>query len=252
MKSFRKDKLLVEIFENRTDMGAAAAKDISAEISRLLKEKKEINMIFAAAPSQNDVLKALVEDKSIEWNRVNAFHMDEYVGLDKDAPQGFGNFLKSHLFGLVPFKSVNYIDVSAKDAEAEAERYGKIIDDNPTDIVVMGIGENGHIAFNDPPVADFNDKKTAKVVKLDEVCRNQQVNDGCFAKIEDVPKNAISLTCPTLFKGKTLFCIVPAPTKANAVYETLNGSIDEHCPATILRNHSNATLYLDGDSSKLL
>lgn len=252
MKSYKKDKLLVEIFENRTLMGEAAAKDISAEIAKKLKEKKEINMIFAAAPSQNDVLKALVEDKSIEWNRINAFHMDEYVGLDKDAPQGFGNFLKSHLFGLVPFKSVNYIDVTATDAEAEANRYGKIIDDNPTDIVVMGIGENGHIAFNDPPVADFNDKKTAKVVKLDEVCRNQQVNDGCFAKIDDVPKNAISLTVPTLFKGKTLFCIVPAPTKANAVYETLNGTIDEHCPATILRRHDNATLYLDGDSSKLL
>ena len=120
MKTFVKDKLQVEIFENRTLMGEAAAKDISAKIKELLAEKQEINMIFAAAPSQNDVLKALVEDKTIEWNRVNAYHMDEYIGLDKNAPQGFGNFLKAHIFGFVPFKSVNYIDITATDPEKEA------------------------------------------------------------------------------------------------------------------------------------
>ncbi len=252
MKAYKKDKLQVEIYENRTLMGEAAARDIKAKIAELLEESQEINMIFAAAPSQNDVLKSLVEDKSIEWNRVNAYHMDEYIGLDKSAPQGFGNFLKDHIFGLVPFKSVNYIDNTATDPEKEAERYGKLLDENPTDIVIMGIGENGHIAFNDPPVADFKDKRTVKPVKLDEVCRQQQVNDGCFAKIDDVPTHAMTLTVPTLVKAPYLFCIVPAPTKANAVYETLNGSIDEHCPASILRTHDNAKLYLDNESSKLL
>ena len=252
MKTMQVDKLRVEIYENRTLMGEAAARDIKAKIAELLSEKAEINMIFAAAPSQNDVLKALVEDKSIEWNRVNAYHMDEYIGLDKDAPQGFGNFLKAHIFGLVPFKSVNYIDITATDPEAEAARYGALLDANPTDIVVMGIGENGHIAFNDPPVADFKDGKTVKPVKLDEVCRQQQVNDGCFASIDKVPTHAMTLTVPTLVKAPYLFCIVPAPTKANAVYETLNGSIDEHCPASVLRTHSNAKLYLDNESSKLL
>ena len=252
MKTFIKDKLTVNVYENRTLMGEAAARDIKAKIKELLSTKAEINMIFAAAPSQNDVLKALVEDKEIEWNRVNAYHMDEYIGLDKNAPQGFGNFLKSHIFGLVPFKSVNYIDITTTNPDAEAERYGKLLLDNPTDIVIMGIGENGHIAFNDPPVADFNDKRVVKPVKLDEICRQQQVNDGCFKSIDEVPTHAMTLTVPTLVKAPYLFCIVPAPTKANAVYETLNGSIDEHCPASILRLQENAILYLDDQSSKLI
>ncbi len=252
MKNYKVDKLSVEIYENRTLMGEAAARDIKAKIAELLTQKQEINMIFAAAPSQNDVLKSLVEDKEIEWNRVNAYHMDEYIGLDKNAPQGFGNFLKMHIFGLVPFKSVNYIDITTTNPEAEAERYGKLLQENPTDIVIMGIGENGHIAFHDPPVADFNDKKTVKPVKLDEICRQQQVNDGCFESIDKVPTHAMTLTVPTLVRAPYLFCIVPAPTKANAVYETLNGCIDEHCPASILRTCENAKLYLDNESSKLL
>jgi glucosamine-6-phosphate deaminase len=252
MKSYKVDKLTVKIFETRKEMGEVSAKEISAKIKELLSVKPEINMIFAAAPSQNDVLKSLVEDKSIEWDRVNAYHMDEYIGLDKNAPQGFGNFLKEHIFGLVPFKSVNYIDITTKDPDKEADRYGELLKANPTDIVIMGIGENGHIAFNDPPVADFNDSRWVKPVKLDEICRNQQVNDGCFKTINDVPTHAMTLTVPTLVKAPYLFCIVPAPTKAKAVYETLNGSIDEHCPASVLRLQDNAVLYLDGDSSKLL
>lgn len=251
-KKFMRDKLEVKIYGSRKEMGEAAAKDVAAKIRELLAEKDEINMIFAAAPSQNDVLKALVEDKTIEWNRINAYHMDEYIGLDKDAPQGFGNFLKAHIFGLVPLKSVNYIDITAEDPEKEAERYGKLLKDNPTDIVVMGIGENGHIAFNDPDVADFNDKRVVKPVKLDEICRNQQVNDGCFESIEKVPTHAMTLTVPTLVSAPWLFCIVPAETKAKAVYETLNGSIYEHCPASILRTKDNAKLYLDEKSSALL
>ena len=252
MKEYFVDSLKVKIFETRALMGADAAKDIKARIADLLSKKAEINMIFAAAPSQNDVLKSLVEDKSIEWNRVNAYHMDEYVGLDKDAPQGFGNFLKEHIFGLVPFKSVNYIDISALDPEKEAERYSALLESNPTDIVVMGIGENGHIAFNDPPVANFKDEVLVKKVKLDEICRNQQVNDGCFKSIDEVPTHAMTLTVPALVRAPYLFCIVPAPTKAKAVSETLNGTIDEHCPASILRTRENAILYLDADSSKLL
>ena len=252
MKSFKKDLLTVNIYDSRDEMGKAAAEDIKEKMIALLGEKAEINMIFAAAPSQNEVLYALATDKEIPWDRVNAFHMDEYIGLSADAPQGFGNFLRDHIFGLADFKSVNYIDISAKDADAECERYAKILADNPTDIVVMGIGENGHIAFNDPPVADFNDKKAVKPVQLDEICRNQQVNDGCFAKIEDVPKTAITLTVPTLFKGDHLFCIVPAKTKANAVRATVCDEINEKCPATVLRLHKNAKLYLDMDSSALL
>ena len=252
MKAFQKDKLKVEIYDTRAGMGNAAARDIKAKIAQLLAEKGEINMIFAAAPSQNEVLAALADDGQIEWNRVNAYHMDEYIGLSADAPQGFGNFLKAHIFGRAPFKSVHYIDCTASDPEKEAARYEKLLGDNPPDIVVMGIGENGHIAFNDPPVADFKDARGAKVVKLDEVCRNQQVHDGCFARLEEVPEYAITLTVPTLVSAPWLFCIVPAKTKANAVKECLTGEIGEHCPASVLRLQENAVLYLDGDSASLL
>lgn len=252
MKAFQKDLLAVQIYETRAEMGCAAARDIKACILSLLETKETINMIFAAAPSQNEVLRELATDKEIPWNRVNAFHMDEYIGLAADAPQSFGNFLKEHIFGLADFKKVFYIDITAADAEAECERYAALLSEYPTDIVVMGIGENGHIAFNDPPVADFDDPKTVKPVELDPICRNQQVNDGCFATIDDVPKTAITLTVPTLFRGDHLFCIVPAKTKAGAVRATLCGEIGEACPATVLRRHKNAVLYLDGDSSSLL
>ena len=252
MKEFQKDKLKVEIYDTRAEMGNAAARDIKAKIAQLLAEKGEINMIFAAAPSQNEVLASLAEDKEIEWNRVNAYHMDEYIGLSADAPQRFGNFLTEHIFGRAPFRSVHYIDSTAADPEKEAARYETLLRDNPPDIVVMGIGENGHIAFNDPPVADFQDARGAKVVKLDEVCRNQQVHDGCFARLEEVPKYAITLTVPTLVSAPWLFCIVPAKTKANAVKECLTGEISEHCPASILRLQENAVLYLDKDSASLL
>ena len=252
MKTFKQDLLTVNVYESRDAMGKAAAADIKAKILSLLEHKESIRMIFAAAPSQNEVLASLAHDKEIPWERVDAFHMDEYIGLSPDAPQGFGNFLKEHIFGLAPFRSVSYIDISATDAKKECARYASLLGEAPIDIVVMGIGENGHIAFNDPPVADFKDKKAVKPVMLDEICRRQQVNDGCFASLSEVPKTAITLTVPTLFAGKSLFCIVPAKTKANAVKETLTGKIDEHCPATVLRCHPNAVLYLDEKSSSLL
>ena len=252
MTSFQKDLLTVNIYETRAEMGKEAANDIKVCIVSLLEQKEYINMIFAAAPSQNEVLAALAADRDIPWGRINAFHMDEYIGLSPSAPQGFGNFLKAHLFDFVPLRSVHYIDISATDADTECTRYAKLLEQYPTDIVVMGIGENGHIAFNDPPVADFADQKAVKAVQLDEICRNQQVNDGCFSRIEDVPKTAITLTVPTLFAGDHLFCVVPAKTKANAVLATVSGQIGEHCPATVLRRHVRAVLYLDADSSSLL
>ena len=248
----RVDKLEVRIFDTRAEMGAAAALDIKRKFCELLAEKQQINVIFAAAPSQNEVLAALGADGEIDWSRIHAYHMDEYIGLAADAPQGFGNFLRAHLFDHVPLASVNLIDVTAKDADAEAVRYGQLLDQNLADVVVMGIGENGHIAFNDPPVADFCDAKTVKAVKLDEICRNQQVNDGCFASIDQVPTHALTVTVPALTRAPYLFCIVPAPAKAWAVRETLTGSIDEHCPASVLRTHDNAVLYLDRDSAAML
>lgn len=252
MREFKVDGLTVKISASRTAMGELAAENIIRAIADLLAKKREINMIFAAAPSQNDVLAALIASKDVDWSRINAFHMDEYVGLAADAPQGFGNYLTEHFFGKVPFKSVNLIDCRAAVPEKEAERYARLLNDNPVDIVVMDIGENGHIAFNDPWVADFNDEKTVKVVPLDETCRLQQVHDGCFKSVDEVPKYALTLTCPALTRARHCFCIVPAKTKAEAVRRTLTGEINEECPATALRRHASAVLYLDGDSSSLL
>ncbi len=245
----KKDKLEIKIFPTRDEMGLVAAQDVAEAIKTVLKEKGEVNMIFAAAPSQNDMLLHLCERNDIEWERINAFHMDEYIGLPKDAPQCFSNFLKAHIFDLKPFKSVNLIKADATCSAEECARYGELLIANPTDIVCMGIGENGHIAFNDPHVADFNDSEVIKAVELDEVCRMQQVNDGCFDTLDDVPKFALTLTIPTLMAAKYHFCVVPAPTKAEAVMNTVKGEITEACPATILRTKENSVLYCDGDSS---
>ena len=248
MKSFEKDNLSVKIFENRDLMGAAAAKDVARCIRALLSEKPEINMIFAAAPSQNDMLAHLCEEEGIDWGRINAFHMDEYIGLDPKAPQCFSNFLKAHIFDLKPFGSVNLINAGA-DKDDEIARYSALLKAHPIDIVCMGIGENGHIAFNDPHVADFNDDKLVKAVSLDEKCRQQQVNDGCFEKLELVPKYALTLTVPMLMSATYKFCVVPAPTKAWAVSRTVNGEIGEACPATVMRKSENCILYCDADSA---
>ena len=251
MKSLQAGKLAVKIYDSRAEMGAAAAADVAACMRKLLETKETINMIFAAAPSQNEVLAALKADKTIEWNRVNAFHMDEYVGLPKGAPQRFSEFLKNALFDHVPLRSVNLIDGS-EGAEAECARYSALLENYPVDIVVMGIGENGHIAFNDPPVADFHDPLRMKPVKLDDVCRMQQVHDGCFKKIEDVPKMAVTLTVSRLMDAGKHFCVVPAATKSHAVRETFYGPIGNHCPATTLRICPDAMLFLDKDSAALL
>ncbi len=251
-KEFEKDKLKVKIYDSRSTMGKEAAREASEVIIDLLTKKNEINVIFAAAPSQNEFLAALTADKDIQWEKINAFHMDEYINLDPEAPQGFGNFLRGKLFDKVPFKSVNYLNGNAENMFAECERYTELLKEHPADIVCMGIGENGHIAFNDPHVAFFNDKQMVKMVVLDLKCRNQQVNDGCFTSLEQVPTHAITLTIPALTAGKLIFCMVPGPTKADAVYMTILGDITEACPASILRTHEAATLYIDNDSAKLI
>ena len=247
-------KLRVKIHDTRAEMGAVAADDIAAAIRGVLSHKAVCNMIFAAAPSQNEMLAALIAQPDIEWNRVNAFHMDEYIGLAPDAPQGFANFLRAAIFDKVPFRSVNYLDgvAATKDTAAECARYAALLEREPVDITCMGIGENGHIAFNDPPVADFDDPALVKPVALDEICRNQQVHDGCFAALDDVPTHALTLTVPALTRAAQVFCVVPAATKARAVRDTLLGDISTACPASILRRHPDATLYLDMDSASML
>jgi glucosamine-6-phosphate deaminase len=236
----------VKVYKDRVEMGNAAGKAVEREILNLLKEQDEVRMIFAAAPSQNEVLSFLKRSEFIPWQKVVAFHMDEYVGLPPGSPQSFGSYLKTHLFDHVALKQINLLDGNGGDNEVE--RYAQLLIEKPIDIVCLGIGENGHIAFNDPPVADFNDPETVKVVELDSFCRQQQVNDGCFPSFDAVPTHALTLTIPALTAGKRLFCVVPGKTKKKAVADTLNGPIATSCPASILRKHEHCHLFLDPDS----
>ncbi|GHU97801.1 glucosamine-6-phosphate deaminase [Clostridia bacterium] len=252
IKSFYADKMKVKIYGDRVQAGKSAAADIAALLKTLLKQKTEINMMFAAAPSQEEFLSELVCADGIAWDRINAYHMDEYIGLPADAPQNFGNFLRIRLFEKVKFKSVYYINGARTDAEAECARYAQLFAKKTLDIVCMGIGENGHIAFNDPHVALFNDSQTVKIVTLDEACRRQQVNDGCFPTITAVPKNAITLTIPALMSAAYIICVVPGRLKANAVRATVKLEISEQCPASILRMHEQAVLYCDADSGEYI
>ena len=250
-KEFMAGKLAVKIYDSRKAMGEAAGKEAGAYIRDLLGKKEEIYIIFAAAPSQNEFLEAVCYEPGIDWGRVHAIHMDEYVNLPADHPAGFGNFLRRAIFDRLPFASVDFIGTDP-DSEATIARYDKILALHKPDICFMGIGENGHIAFNDPHVADFDDPKRIKKVDLDLVCRQQQVNDGCFATLDEVPEYALTLTIPTLLSCDRLFCVVPAPTKANAVKAAVLGPVSEKCPASILRQHKDSTLYVDSDSGKYL
>ncbi|MGG1575987.1 glucosamine-6-phosphate deaminase [Fictibacillus sp. NRS-1165] len=241
------DRLNVKVFETRKEMGQQAAGDVSSKIKELLSVQEDLRMVFASAPSQNELLEGLAADNRIDWSRITVFHMDEYMNLPPGNSKSFASFLKNKLFDRVHPKEVHLIQ-TANGAEKECARYTKLIKEKQVDIVCLGIGENGHIAFNDPPVADFDDQKTMKAVKLDGASRRQQVNDGCFASLDEVPKEALTLTIPALVSAKFLYCVAPGKTKAKAVQSVLHGKITVDCPASVLRKHENCTLYLDQDS----
>jgi glucosamine-6-phosphate deaminase len=249
MRTLRKDKLEVKIFDSRRAMGLDAAETASARIRELLKTKPYVNIIFASAPSQVEFLEALL-NQQIEWNRINAFHMDEYIGLDKDDPQTFGNFLKVRLFDKVPLRETHYLDGNATPPEKECIRYAQLLTQYPTDIVFLGIGQNTHLAFNDPHVAFFDDPEIVKVVDLDEPNRRQQVDDGCFKTLAEVPTHALTITIPALFKSGYAYAIAPGKPKANAIYHTLYSEIAPLYPSTILRKHPQAVLFIDEDSAE--
>ncbi len=249
---FFKDQLAVSLLTNRTTLGENAADYVEQFLIKTMTVKNEVRVIFAAAPSQNEMLAHLVKKTTIDWSRVVAFHMDEYIGLPANAPQLFSRYLHDHLFSKVTFKAVHIIDSQAADTEKECTRYAALLKEQEIDLVCMGIGENGHIAFNDPPVADFNDPKIVKVVKLDEKCRQQQVNDGCFVRISDVPAYAVTLTIPALFSANALSVVVPGNTKAEAIKQALIDPISIQCPASIIRTHKNAKLFIDTDSYSLV
>lgn len=247
-KEFYVDALRVVVCDDRKELGQVAARNAAAYLREMQKGGGKLNAIFAAAPSQNEFLSELAASEGIDWQAIRAFHMDEYMGLAEDAPQRFSRYLKEHIFSVVPFGEVHYLDGK----EGMIGEYAALLRKYPTDACFMGVGENGHVAFNDPPVADLFDPEIAKPVTLDLKCRQQQVNDGCFARLEDVPEKAVTLTVPTLLRSKRLFCMVPGKTKAEAIRAMLQGPIGMACPASSLRLHQNAALYLDADSAALL
>ena len=246
------EKLPVYIFENRTEMGIAAGEKAAQIINEVIAKNGVANVVFAAAPSQNDMLETLLK-QDVDWTKVRGFHQDEYVGIDASEPAGFGNFLDRAIFKKVPFMELHYLLCEESEAEAKCDAYAELLKKYPIDLILLGIGENGHMAFNDPAVADFNDPKMVKIVDLDDVCRQQQVNDGCFATLNDVPKFAMTLTLSFIMNVPHAICVVPTDRKANAVYNAVTGPVTTECPASILRNHADAGLYLDkAAASKIL
>jgi glucosamine-6-phosphate deaminase len=239
MKVFKVDRLEVRVAADRAALGRAAAEAVCGAVAEVLGRKEVANVMFAAAPSQNEFLDALV-GMPVDWSRVNGFHMDEYIGLDEDAPQGFGNFLRGRLFEKAPFRKVFFMRT--------CEEYAALLAEWPTDIVVLGIGENTHLAFNDPHAALFDDPEIVKIVEMDEACRKQQVRDGCFTALEEVPRRAMTVTIPELMRAEYVVGVVPGKNKAEAVRNTLTEEISERYPSTILRKHPNAIVFVDTNS----
>lgn len=239
----RVGRMDVRIYDTRDEMGRAAAEDIVVDIRRRLAGQERVRIILAAAPSQSEVLETLVSAADLDWSRVELFHMDEFIGLPPDAPQRFARWLDLRVFSRVAARS--WPILPEPDPEAAARAYAAKLAGAPIDIVCLGIGVNGHIAFNDPPVADFDDPLDVKVVALDETCRRQQIDDQGFASLSAVPTHALTLTIPRLLRADRLFCVVPGAHKAAAVAAAVRGPQVTGCPASILRDHPGCTLYLD-------
>lgn len=239
----------VHIYPNREELGRAAAQQVAACLRRLIHNRGRAVAVFASAPSQIETLRELVLQPGLDWSRVTAFHLDEYVGLGEDHPQSFRTFLRRYLTRRVPLGAFHGLRGEASDPESECARYASLLRADPPDFALLGIGENGHLAFNDPPVADFHDPRDVKLVALDEVCRRQQVHDGLFARIEDVPGHALTLTLPAILRIPRIFAVVPGVRKRDAVAAALLGPLSTACPASILRTHPDADLFLDRESA---
>jgi glucosamine-6-phosphate deaminase len=245
------DSLKVQIYKNKEELGQAAAAEAAAAIGAAVTARQQANLVFSTGASQFTFVAALKE-QAIDWKSVQAFHLDEYVDMKEDHPASFRLWLQTRINKPFQPKVFHFVEGDAPDTEAECDRYAQLLRENPLDIGFIGIGENGHVAFNDPPVADFNDPKWVKTVKLDEACRRQQVGEGWFATIDDVPTHAITLTVPAIMACKRIISVVPDARKAEAVKSALLGPIATSCPSSILRTHPQATLFLDADSASLL
>lgn len=233
------------ISETKKELGTKAAHKGAEIIRKAIAERGEANIIVATGASQFEMLEALVKE-NIDWSVVTGFHLDEYIGIDETHPASFRKYLKDRFVTLVPLKDFHF--VNGERAEVECKRLGEIITNHPIDLAFVGIGENGHLAFNDPP-ADFETEEPYIVVNLDDDCRRQQLGEGWFPTIDDVPKQAISMSIRQIMRSKLIICSVPDERKSLAVHKTLQSEISPEVPASVLRTHPDVILYLDKNSA---
>jgi glucosamine-6-phosphate deaminase len=250
-RSFRAGALSVEIHPTNEAMGRAAAAAVAAELRRLAGQET-IRLILGSANSQLSFVTALAGEAGLPWDRVVCFHMDEYLGISADHPASFRRWMRERVADVVRPRRFHYLAGDAPDAAAEADRYGRLLREAPIDVTCLGFGENGHLAFNDPPFADFRDPLAVKLVTLDEKSRRQQVGEKHFPDLASVPTHALTVTIPVLLSARRIFGIVPERRKAEAVRAALEGPLTPDCPASILREKANARLFLDRDAASAL
>ncbi|MEQ8418449.1 MAG: glucosamine-6-phosphate deaminase [Arenibacter algicola] len=250
-KSFQIENLSIEIYGQSKEMGAAAADYVTRKLNDAIVKKGGANLILATGASQFSFLEAL-QTKEIDWGKITVFHLDEYKGISESHPASFRKYLKERILNKVAPKKIYFLNGDAANLQLEIKNYEEALQAHPIDIACIGIGENGHIAFNDPAVADFQDPKLVKVVELDEACRNQQLGEGWFPSFDDVPKEAVTLTITAIMNCKAISCVVPDERKSQAVYNSLYGDISTSCPASILRTHPETVLFLDKASASLI
>lgn len=241
----------VRVCASSAEAGGQAAEFFIGRLRQVLADQEEARIIFATGVSQYALLAVLIEQKDIDWSRVTAFHLDEYIDLPETHPASFRNYLQTRLFSHLPFKAVHVLNGNAKPITAECARYEGLLKQAPIDIACVGIGENAHLAFNDPP-ADFQTEKWVDVVILDHACRMQQVNEGHFAGFADVPAQALTLTIPAILAAKVISCVAPDARKAQAVGCALTGPVTPECPASALQQHPACTVFLDTASAGML
>jgi glucosamine-6-phosphate deaminase len=249
VQAFTVDQLSVRVHDTDTELASDAAAEAAAVIAGAVAARGAANVMFATGNSQLGFLDVLTARDDVEWDRVVGFHMDEYGGIPAEDPASFRRYLRERIVDRVDPGAFHFVAGDAPDVEGECSRYAARLRAHPLDLCCLGIGENGHLAFNDPPVADFDDPLDVKVVALDEACRRQQVGEGHFATVDDVPVEAITVTIPALLRAGRVLAIVPEDRKRGPVRVALNGPVSTACPASILRTRDNVTLHLDRRSA---
>lgn len=252
VRTFKTDDLSVRVYGSRADLAAAAAGEVCAYLKEVLQRQGSAAVILATGNSQIEFLKQLVALGGVDWSHVTLFHMDEYLGISADHKASFRRYMRERVEGLVKPQAFHYLEGDCPEPIAECERYSALLQAQPIDLCCLGVGENGHLAFNDPPVANFEDPRLVKLVQLDHACRMQQVNEGHFPGLEAVPQYALTLTIPALCKARKMVCLSPETRKAKAIQAALRGPIAASCPASALRRQPQAVLLLDLDSAALL